>query len=175
MASSSSGLPLPYPPDFTLQIELDLPTDIFVAPVHVPSSTFLALTCFLVYVDLDLPNILLSYGFCTIISNKSHLMKSLYNYGSIFVSNWKNLVNKSQTFCVKTLTKSKLLYLNTQRGFTGMDNDDNNVELEEWANKNFRLENDVEDPNNDDIQWLVDHEFADCHVCNFKHPYTNEP
>jgi hypothetical protein len=63
MASSTYGLPPPYPPEFTLQIELDLPTDTFVAPVYVPSSAFLASTCFSVYVDPDLPSILLSYIF----------------------------------------------------------------------------------------------------------------
>jgi hypothetical protein len=63
MASSTYGLPPPYPPEFTLQIELDLPTDTFVAPVYVPSSAFLASTCFSAYVDPDLPSILLSYIF----------------------------------------------------------------------------------------------------------------
>jgi hypothetical protein len=60
-------------------------------------------------------------------------------------------------------------------GSEGMDDDDDGAELEEWVDNNFRLENDVEDPDDDDIEWSLDHDFVNGHVCEYQRPSINVP
>jgi hypothetical protein len=50
--------------------------------------------------------------------------------------------------------------------------DDDGAELKEWADDNFRLENDVENPDDNDIEWSLDHNFVDGHVCEYQRPST---
>jgi flagellar biosynthesis GTPase FlhF len=48
--------------------------------------------------------------------------------------------------------------------------DDDGAELKEWADEqNFQKDYDVEDPDDDNIERSLDHNFVDGHVCEYQH------